>query len=93
MVYVEWSIRKECMCKLLNYLHYYEEEEKNRSWTWRINKCQKSIGGGLEVNQHVDYNECELGFGVVILFLPTKTPKDGEVMLLLNISWIGSLKE
>jgi len=38
------------------------------------------------VNQHVDYNECELGFGVVILFLPTKTPKDGEVMLLLNIS-------
>ncbi len=64
------------MCKLVNDLCYFDEEEENEFSTRKINKCHKWVGVESIVMWWIVYNKCELKFGVVI-FVLLKTSKWG----------------
>jgi len=46
---LDWSIKKS-LCQLLNYPCCCDEEGENRSWTWRMSKCQKWVRGESYTN-------------------------------------------
>jgi hypothetical protein len=57
------------MCKLINDLCYFDEEEKKGFSTRKISKCHKWVEVELIIKWWIVYSKCELRFGVMIFDL------------------------